>query len=131
MVDRAKIEEFCERVVDEFHPEKVILFGSHAYGTPGPDSDVDILVIMPYEGHPAYKASAIRSRIRAGFPLDLLIRTQAQVDERVALNDFFMRDITEKGQTLYDAADRRVGVKGRRSSRHRPARTTSAQRAKS
>ena len=121
MVDRAMIEEFCERVVDEFHPEKVILFGSHAYGTPGPDSDVDILVIMPYEGHPAYKAAEISVRADARFPLDILVRTADQVRERVALNDFFMREITEKGLVLYDAADDRVGHESRGRLRRRTA----------
>jgi predicted nucleotidyltransferase len=113
MVDRAVIEDFCKRLVEEFHPEKVILFGSHAYGTPNQDSDVDLLVIMPYEGHPAYKAAEISTRIHERFPLDLLVRTQQQIDERVALSDFFIREITEKGHVLHDAADAGTGDEGR------------------
>jgi predicted nucleotidyltransferase len=50
MISTALIEEVAERIVREFNPERIILFGSHAYGTPGPDSDVDLLVVLPFEG---------------------------------------------------------------------------------
>jgi len=50
MTTSKAIQEFCDRVVAEFHPDKIVLFGSHAWGTPREDSDVDLLVILPFRG---------------------------------------------------------------------------------
>ena len=100
-----KIEEFVRRIVDEYAPEKVVLFGSYAYGNPTEDSDVDLLVVMPQDCSGVRKSVEIRSRLRPGFPLDLLVRSPEQVAQRVAWNDFFMRDVVEKGKVLYDATD--------------------------
>jgi len=50
MANVAQIIKFVNRVAEAFRPERVILFGSHAYGTPTADSDVDLLVVMPHEG---------------------------------------------------------------------------------
>ena len=62
MVSRQKIDELSRRISREFKPRKIILFGSYASGRPGPDSDVDLLVIMDYEGKPVYKAAEIRMK---------------------------------------------------------------------
>lgn len=112
MIDQAAIQALCDQIVERFHPEKVVLFGSYAYGAPGPDSDVDLLVIMPFDGHPTRKAVEILNWIRPKFAVDLIVRTASEIAARIALDDFFLREITERGQVLYDAADRRVGVEG-------------------
>lgn len=103
MVELTKIEDLTSRIVREFKPEKVILFGSHAYGIPTQDSDVDILVILRFSGKPVRKAIEIRNSLNAQVPLDLIVRTPEQVSERVAQNDWFMREIVERGRTLYAA----------------------------
>ena len=103
MVDIQEITALTERIAREFDPEKIILFGSYAYGQPGPDSDVDILVVLPFEGKPVRKAIEIRNKINAALPLDLIVRTPQQVEERVALNDWFMREILERGRMLYES----------------------------
>jgi uncharacterized protein len=103
MVELTKIEDLASRIVREFKPEKVILFGSHAYGLPTQDSDVDILVILRFNGKPVRKAIEIRNSINAYVPLDLMVRTPEQVSERIAKNDWFMREIIERGRTLYAA----------------------------
>ena len=103
MIDWVTIETYCERLVEHFHPEKVVLFGSYAYGKPSDDSDVDLLVILPYEGKSVRKAVEIRHKTRPRFPVDLLVRTPEEVQERLALNDFFMREIIEKGKVLFEA----------------------------
>src|SRR5262249_49649894 len=92
------IRDLCDRILAEFHPDKVVLFGSYAYGTPRPDSDVDLLVIMPFAAHPTYKAIEILDRVDPSFGIDLLARTPQQVAERLALGDFFMREIMTKGK---------------------------------
>src|SRR5712672_2872219 len=103
MVDMKKIRDLTLQIAREFNPERIILFGSYAYGQPGNDSDVDILVVLPFKGKPVRDASEIRNKVNAGVPLDLIVRTPEQVAERIAQNDWFMREIVERGRTLYEA----------------------------
>ena len=105
MVDPKSIGEVGERIAREFHPDRIVLFGSHAHGTAGEDSDVDLLVIMPFEGKAVAKSVEIRLKVRPGFPLDLLVRTPEKVRERLAMGDGFMREILETGKVLYEADD--------------------------
>ncbi len=65
----AEIQKLCEQITRDFHPERIILFGSHAYGTPTLDSDVDLLVVMPFEGRHTQQTIKIRSRIDTPLPL--------------------------------------------------------------
>lgn len=101
-----QIEEFGRRVGREFGAERVILFGSYAKGSAGPDSDVDILVIGPFEGRSVDKSVEIRMKLRPGFPMDLLVRTPQKVRERVEMGDAFMREILDQGVVLYEANNR-------------------------
>jgi HEPN domain-containing protein/predicted nucleotidyltransferase len=75
MINRETIAAFVSEVARQFHPQRVVLSGSYASGWPNADSDVDLLVIMRHKGHAAVQAAEIRKRIRAGFPLDLLVRS--------------------------------------------------------
>jgi predicted nucleotidyltransferase len=97
------ITEISERIARTFQPDQIILFGSYAYGTPRADSDVDLLVVMPFEGHPAYKAIEILERVDPPFAVDLLVRTPEELQRRLALNDFFLHDIVTKGRLLYES----------------------------
>ena len=99
----AEIKNLCRQIVENFNPQKIILFGSYAYGEPNADSDVDLLVVMPFEGRDSQKAIEIRTKIRTTVPLDLLVRTSEQVRARIEMEDFFMREINEKGKVLYEA----------------------------
>jgi len=101
MVRREDIKAFVKQIVAHFHPQRVILFGSYAYGKPTADSDVDLLVVMPHEGHPAVQAAEIRTRVRAGFPMDLVVRSPKEIKRRLAMGDFFVREIMDRGQPLY------------------------------
>jgi predicted nucleotidyltransferase len=102
-VARARIEGLAERIATAFRPERIVLFGSFAYGSPTPDSDVDLLVVMPCVGKPWRKAVEIRNLVRPEFPVDLLVRTPEQIAERVALGDGFVREILDRGTVLYEA----------------------------
>jgi len=97
-----QIKQLCEQIARDFHPEKIILFGSHAYGQAGPDSDVDLLVVMPFKGRPTRQAIMILNRLKALIPIDLLVRTPEQVQARLALGDQFMREIVERGKVVYE-----------------------------
>ncbi len=75
MTTLEQIQQFAQRLGEEFAPQRVILFGSYAYGRPTRDSDVDLLVIMPFEGSTATKSVEMQLKVRAPFPLELLVRT--------------------------------------------------------
>jgi predicted nucleotidyltransferase len=104
MVEMDAIRELANRIVQEFSPEQIILFGSYAYGTPTEDSDVDLLIIMQSDGDVVRKSVEILERVRPQFAVDLLVRTPQQVAARMSLDDYFMRDIVEHGRVLYEAA---------------------------
>lgn len=112
MVDRRDIQELCHEIVRECRPHKVVLFGSHVNGTPDDDSDVDLLVIMPFEGSPIRQAGDLSLRLTHRFPVDLLVRTPEHIRQRLEMNDPFIRQIIEKGEVLYDAAGAGVGQQG-------------------
>jgi predicted nucleotidyltransferase len=75
MVTRGQIREYATEIAREFRPRRIILFGSYAYGKPTRDSDVDLLVIMPHKGRGVEKAIEIRLKLRAPFPMDLMVRS--------------------------------------------------------
>jgi len=106
MVTMNKIEEFGRRIGSEFDAERVVLFGSYAEGIATEDSDVDILVVVPFKGRSVDKSVEIRLKLRPGFAVDLLVRTPEKVRQRIEMGDDFMRDILEQGKVLYEADDR-------------------------
>jgi len=103
MVAMNDIQELANRIAREFHPQRIILFGSHAFGSPKPDSDVDLMVVAPYRGKSWEMATRIRGRVEPTFPLDLLVRSPEQVNERVALGDPFLTEVVQCGKVLYEA----------------------------
>jgi predicted nucleotidyltransferase len=105
MVAIDEIEGFAQRIGREFDAERVILFGSYARGTVTRDSDVDLLVIGPFEGRSVDRSVQIRMKLRPGFPVDLVVRTAERVRERLAMGDDFMQEILEEGKVLYEADD--------------------------
>ena len=103
MVAMSKIKELAGRIAKEFKPERIVLFGSYATGTPTVDSDVDLLVVMPFDGRSIDESVKIRMALRPAFPLDLLIRTSEMIQERIRQGDTFLSDIMENGKVLYAA----------------------------
>ncbi|CAN5779654.1 hypothetical protein BH23GEM7_BH23GEM7_29630 [soil metagenome] len=106
LVDQGAIREFAGRLAREFTPERIILFGSYAAGTARPDSDVDLFVIMRFEGAPVRQAVEILRRLRPPFAVDLLVRTPEEVQRRLQQNDFFVQDVVRDGTVLYEADHR-------------------------
>lgn len=109
MISISQIQAFSQQIAEKFQPERIILFGSYASGQPTEDSDVDLLVILPFEELPVQKAIAIRQQIKAPFPLDLIARTPEQIQQRLEMGDFFIQDIMKNGRVLYEANHARVG----------------------
>ena len=104
----AQIKNLCRQIVEGFNPQKIILFGSYAYGKPNVDSDIDLLVVMVYEGNELEQMVKVRRRLKSTFPLDVLVKTPAQLKERSEMGDFFIREIIEKGKILYEAENGRM-----------------------
>src|SRR5438477_768720 len=94
-VPLSAIRRFARQIAERFHPDRIILFGSHAYGTPHADSDVDILVVMcaPYELGQAFK---IRLALPAPFPMDLLVGTPNNIRRRLGEGESFLTEIVDK-----------------------------------
>ena len=103
-VTRTEIHALAERIAAEFRPEKVILFGSHAYGTPSKESDVDLLVIMDHSSSGVAQALDIVRRVRSRIPVDLVVRTPQEMHQRLKWNDFFLKEVVKRGEVLYESA---------------------------
>lgn len=103
-INIADIRKLSRRIAEEYNPDKIILFGSYASGTPTDASDIDLLVVMPFKGKPARKACEIVERVNTTLPVDILVRSPLQVRRRLAWNDFFIADIINKGKTLHEAS---------------------------
>ena len=106
------IRRFARQVAERFRPDKIILFGSYAYGTPHEDSDVDILVIMP-TWNQLSMAARISIAIDPPFPLDIIVRTPKEMKWRLSDGDLFHTEIVSKGKVLYEKDDAGVGAQGR------------------
>lgn len=108
----AAIRRYARQVAERFDPDKIILFGSFAYGTPHVDSDVDLLVVMPTRDM-INQAVRIRKAIDTPFPMDLIVRTPKYLQQRIDDEDWFLREIVSRGKLLHEKADQGVGPEGR------------------
>src|ERR1700719_2822259 len=95
------IRKFARQVVEHFQPDKIILFGSYAYGTPHEDSDADLLVVMPARNQHD-QAVCIRWRLAAPFPVDLIVRTPKQMTWRLEEGESFLTAIVTRGKVFYE-----------------------------
>lgn len=127
MVRMEEVRGFAKRIAEEFRPEKVILFGSYAYGTPREGSDVDLLVVMPFSGNGFDRATEILRRIRSPFAVDLLVRRPGDTARRYREFDPLIREALDRGKVLYERDGEGVGGKGARRSGQRPPRTARPQ----
>src|SRR5438067_2089835 len=99
MVQAHDIEALVDRIAERFKPDRIILFGSYAYGTPTEDSDVDLMVVRRYRGpHPGAR---VRQVIDVTFPLDILVRSPNEIKHRLKIGDYFIMDIVEQGIVLH------------------------------
>ena len=110
-VPMSAIRRFAQQVAERFHPKKIILFGSYAYGKPHQHSDVDVLVVMAARDETS-KAVKIRSATFHPFPLDLIVRTPENLRWRLEDGDWFLGEILARGKVLYEKVDRGLGQQG-------------------
>lgn len=102
MVSIDTIRDLSDRIAAEFAPERIILFGSYAYGTASEDSDVDLLVILPFEGKGFRKSLEILNTVDPRFSVDLIARRPDDTDRRYAQGDPLIREALDRGSVLYE-----------------------------
>ena len=96
------IELMVRRLVERFDPDQIILFGSHAHGTAGPDSDVDLLVVLPVSGSKRNKQVEMRVVLHdIRLPKDIIVVTPEEVVKRRDLVGTIIRPALLEGKTLY------------------------------
>jgi len=98
------IEDVVQQIVDRFHPKRIILFGSYAYGEPRPDSDVDLMVVMDTSLGEMRQAVEILKGISYRFGIDLLVYTPQRLSQRLMWGDPFLQDIVMQGKVMYESA---------------------------
>ncbi len=102
MIPMAVLEEFAAQIASCYGPERVILFGSQARGDAKPDSDADILIIMPFDGSGLRKSVEILVRLSPKFPIDLITRRPEDVRRSYAEGDPLIGEALEEGIVLYE-----------------------------
>ena len=97
------IKQAVQKVVERFHPKKMILFGSYASGTATRNSDIDLLIIFPKSGNRARRYVEISRELEPMLlPIDLLIRSAKDIQYRLKIGDSFIAEIINKGKILYE-----------------------------
>ena len=97
------LPEVVQRIVQTLQPEKIVLFGSHADGTPTSDSDVDLLVVMETTAPPVERHLAVSRLLRPRpFPVHILIKRPDEIESALEAGDFFIREALSQGQVLYE-----------------------------
>lgn len=103
MVTDRDIQALADRIVADFRPQKVILFGSRATGSACADSDVDLMVLLPFTGESWEVAAEIRHALPDTFGIDVIVRTQEEFAKRCAMRDPFFLDVAATGRVLFAA----------------------------
>lgn len=106
------MREMTRRLVEQFRPEQIILFGSHAWGTPTPDSDVDLLVIVTQSDLSDYERAVLGHRCLSGLdvPKDVLVKTRAEFDLFRPVRASLEYKIAAQGRLLYDRSQTTTGA---------------------
>ena len=97
-----EIKKITDQIVKKYKPEKIILFGSYAWGKPTKDSDVDLFIVKnTKEARTKRHLKVDRMLLDRTIPIDVLVYTPQEMKERLSLGDFFIKDIVQKGKTIY------------------------------
>lgn len=94
-----------EQIVSGFSPQKIILFGSYAYGEPREDSDFDLLIVAHAQGRPLRLAADIAAAIDHPVPLDILVFEPGQLQKALNQEMSFATEVVSRGKVLYEAGD--------------------------
>lgn len=101
----AELQSMVRRIVERFHPRRVVLFGSHARGQAGPDSDVDLLVIVDVQGSVRKLANEIDMALAdRKLPLDLVVMTPEQYARRKDIEGTVAHEAAVAGRVMHGRA---------------------------
>jgi len=104
------LDEMVQRIVARFHPDRIILFGSHAQGMPTRNSDLDILIVMPVEGSRRSKANEIDLALAdLTVPIDVIVVTPDQFERPKNVLGTIVREAVRDGRIVYERAARSRG----------------------
>ena len=104
-ITESLLDEIANKIVEHFHPDQIILFGSYAYGEPKTDSDLDLLVIMDTDLRPTARSAAIARICRPKYvAMDIVVRTPEEIQTHLQNFDPFLEEIFKLGRTLYKSA---------------------------
>jgi predicted nucleotidyltransferase len=110
MISRETITGIAKKIAECFNPEKIILFGSYAWGKPDRDSDLDLFVVMESTERPIKRAASLRRVLKDRYvPMDILVRTPEELKHRIDIGDPFIKKILRDGQVIYERDRARVG----------------------
>jgi len=99
------LEEVKRRIVTKFRPQRIILFGSYAGGRPGPDSDLDLLIVMEVEGSTRQKANEIDMLLAdRSIPMDFIVLTPEQYERQKNIVGSIARQVEREGKVIYEHA---------------------------
>jgi predicted nucleotidyltransferase len=103
LADDSKIRDISRRVVAALTPERVVLFGSYAWGTPDADSDLDLYVVVPDQAEPTYRLArrAYRALHGVGTPVDVVVRTHGESQRNAGVVSTLDHEILTRGLVLY------------------------------
>ena len=108
MITRESIQSLAEEIASKFDVERIILFGSYAYGTPTADSDVDLLVMMDFAAGTADQALAISCAVSHHFPRDILVCTPTEAATRYELFEPIIRHAVVNVEVLFERGRQKV-----------------------
>lgn len=99
---QAEIKSITRTIVREYKPEKIILFGSFAYGKPRASSDIDMLIVKKTKKRRIDRIKDVLYMIDNNFPFEPIVYTPGEINDRLTLGDFFLQTIMQKGKILYE-----------------------------
>jgi len=102
--EEALIAQLIAKIVREYKPQKIVLFGSYAYGEPDEDSDIDLLIVKDTDKRPIERWMEVKRLLRdrnRRISVSPLVYTPKELEERLAIKDFFIQEVLEKGKVLY------------------------------
>ena len=105
MISEEQIQEIVQKIVEGYQPEKIILFGSYANGTPTEDSDLDLLIVKEVKEHKLERGRVVRKLLRGSLvPIDILVYTPSELNKWKDLPVAFEQEVLRTGKLVYEAA---------------------------
>lgn len=98
------IKKISEKIADEYHPEKIILFGSYAYGRPVKESDIDLFIVKESNKRRIDRFCEVRKIIRGikGISVQPVVFTKKEINQRLKIGDDFLKEVLSRGRVLYE-----------------------------